>query len=316
MYRIIYFLCVLFFVPLFSLAQNDFPGEVPTPQAADLGRYGDVPVSLYTGTMSLSIPIHSITVRGVSLDVSLDYDGSGVKMNSLPGPMGYGWTLRCGGVITRSVNGEYDEFTNGTHYSYFQSHDAIPQMLASPSTEYLLKSASLQGVDLQPDMFYFNFMGITGRFFLGNDGQWKVLSDHNIEVINDIDDFQPNTSSDDYDYPLFLNFPGNLVEKAPKTISRFRLRDDRGNIYEFGGESNAVEYSTGIFGMAENNVENAFKADAWYLTKVTDMLGNVLFEFDYCRCNYLAQVFHAFESISIDKLHLLRKSLTLKTFKM
>ena len=50
MYRIIYFLCVLFFVPLFSLAQNDFPGEVPTPQAADLGRYGDVPVSLYTGT--------------------------------------------------------------------------------------------------------------------------------------------------------------------------------------------------------------------------------------------------------------------------
>jgi hypothetical protein len=236
----------------------------------------------------------------VTLDVSLDYDGSGIRMNSLPGPMGYGWTLRCGGAITRSVNGEYDEFTNGTHNSYFQSYDAIPQMLASPSTEDLLKSASLQGVDLQPDMFYFNFMGMTGRFFLGNDGQWKVLSDHNIEVINDIDNFQSNTSSDDYDYPLFQNFPGNLVEKAPKTISRFRLRDDRGNIYEFGGGSNAVEYSIGIFGMTENNTENAFKADAWYLTRVTDMLGNVLFEFDYSRCDYLAQVLHAFESISID----------------
>ena len=300
MYKNNSILCILFILSINMFAQNDFPGEVPTPQAADLGRYGDVPVSLYTGTMSLSIPIHSVTVRGVTLDVSLDYDGSGIRMNSLPGPMGYGWTLRYGGAITRSVNGEYDEFTNGTHNSYFQSYDAIPQMLASPSTEDLLKSASLQGVDLQPDMFYFNFMGMTGRFFLGNDGQWKVLSDHNIEVINDIDNFQSNTSSDDYDYPLFQNFPGNLVEKAPKTISRFRLRDDRGNIYEFGGGSNAVEYSIGIFGMTENNTENAFKADAWYLTRVTDMLGNVLFEFDYSRCDYLAQVLHAFESISID----------------
>lgn len=251
------FLLLLFSITVLTYAQDDFPGEVPTPQASDLGRYGDVPVSLNTGTLSLSIPLHSVTVRGVTLDISLDYDGSGVRMNSLPGPMGYGWTLRCGGVITRSLNGEYDEFTNGSHFSYFQSYDTIPQMLASSSTEWQLKSASQQGADLQPDMFYFNFMGMTGRFFLGNDGQWKVLSDRNVEVINDINGFQPNVTSGDYDRPLFRNYPGNLVQEAPKTISRFRLRDDRGNIYEFGGETNAIEYSIGIFGMAENNTATA-----------------------------------------------------------
>ncbi len=70
MYKISCFLFILFLLPVLSSAQSDFPGEVPTPQAADLGRYGDVPVSLYTGTMSLSIPIHSVTVRGVTLDAS------------------------------------------------------------------------------------------------------------------------------------------------------------------------------------------------------------------------------------------------------
>lgn len=301
MYKKHPFLFILFMLPILSSAQNDFPGEVPTPQASDLGRYGDVPVSLYTGALSLSIPIHSVTIRGVTLDVTLDYDGSGVRMNSLPGPMGYGWTLRCGGVITRSVNGEYDEFTNGSHYSYYQSYDFIPQAIASQSAEDYLKVASLHGTDLQPDMFYFNFLGMTGRFFLGSDGQWKVLSDHNIEVINDINGFQPDCISEDYDRPIFQNYPGNQSTLAPKTISRFRLRDDRGNIYEFGGVSDAIEYSIGLFGMVENNVYNAFKADAWYLTKVTDMLGNVLYEFEYTHDKYLAQVFHAFESYSIDE---------------
>lgn len=274
-------------------AQQRLPGEVPTPQAATLGSYGDIPVSLYSGALSLSIPIYSITVRGVTLDVRMDYDGSGIRMNSLPGNMGYGWTLNCGGVITRSVNGgydDYDPYPNAlpsiyNRLCYFRCYDMVDQLTSAN----LLTSQNVLNYDMQPDVFYFNFMGMAGRFFLGNDGQWKVMSDHNIDVIHDIHD------SDFYDYPLFGKYPGNLVKNAPKTISKFILRDDRGNIYEFGGTNSAIEYSIGIFGMLENNTESSWKADAWYLTKVTDKLGNVLFEFDYGRGKYIAQVSHAYE---------------------
>ena len=42
MYKQYPILFILFFLSFNSFAQSDFPGEVPTPQAADLGRYGDV----------------------------------------------------------------------------------------------------------------------------------------------------------------------------------------------------------------------------------------------------------------------------------
>jgi hypothetical protein len=43
----------------------------PSPNAAALGKYGEIPVSYYTGVPNISIPIYEIKTRDLSLPISL-----------------------------------------------------------------------------------------------------------------------------------------------------------------------------------------------------------------------------------------------------
>ena len=110
-YKMKNLLVLLFFANTLSTsAQQMPPSDIPTPTTASLGRYGDIPVSYYTGRANISIPIHTLSTGGVELPITLDYDGSGVQVNTLPSWTGHNWTLNAGGVITRKKNGEYDEW--------------------------------------------------------------------------------------------------------------------------------------------------------------------------------------------------------------
>ena len=290
-----------------AYGQQRMPGEVPTPQATDLGRFGDVPVSLYTGSVGISIPLFSTTVRGVTLNASLDYDGSGVRVNSLPGPMGTSWTLNCGGVITRSANGGYDEYQQPVllyqecpvlpYFDYDSYHGVLEAAASATSLQATTAWHNRPFHDYEPDIFHFNFMGMTGSFFLGNDGQWKVCSDHDIDVLLDIAD------DSNFDYPLYRYFPGlhpsstqHSPESVSKTIKTIVLRDDQGNTYKFGGDNSSVEYSIGLLDMCEGKKKHSWKADAWYLTEVKDKYGNSLYEFRYGRGKYVAQLSNGYEA--------------------
>ena len=102
--------CCLLFTTTVINAQQMLPSDVPTPNASSLGRYGDVPVSYYTGRPNVSILIYTLKVRDFSLPISLAYDAGGVLVNSLPSWVGQNWILNAGGVITRTVQGCYDEW--------------------------------------------------------------------------------------------------------------------------------------------------------------------------------------------------------------
>ena len=97
--NILFLFCIIAFS---AFAQQSIPENVPTPNAASLGHYGDIPVSYYTGNPGITIPLYEITVREVTLPVKLDYDASGVQMNVLPSWTGYNWTLSAGGAITKA----------------------------------------------------------------------------------------------------------------------------------------------------------------------------------------------------------------------
>lgn len=302
-------------------AQLKFPGALPgywtpnpnayvdvqSPTAASLGKYGDIGVSYFTGNPNITIPLYELNVRGVRMPISLDYDASGVMPNSLPSWAGQNWTLNVGGVITRTVRGRYDEWKYPKHiesrfiykpFNYFESHDKLTKYLAEGGNYSQLKKDLVYGVyDLSPDIFTFHFMGKSGKFFLDQDGNWRVQSNDNLEII--------------FDYTKPSNFIGSLFERYPdtmtddpqqsKTIAGFVIRDDDGNEYTFGYDKGAIDYSTNFWHMSENERNETWHASSWYLTKVTDRLGNVLYKLHYTRGQYVIQVFNAYDRDTFDE---------------
>lgn len=80
-----------------GIEQRVFP---PSPTAASLGRYGEVPVTMYSGIPNINIPLFELESTKLSLPVSMSYQATGVKVEEIPGWVGLGWALNAGGVIT------------------------------------------------------------------------------------------------------------------------------------------------------------------------------------------------------------------------
>lgn len=250
------------------------PASIPPPNTTALAQYGIIPTSLHTGKANVSVPLYNKTVRGVNLNMELLYDTSGLLVNTLPSWTGHSWTLSIGGVISRNMKGFPDEFDEKTHTfagdwkNYFHRYNGD---VTDPVESW---------GDYMPDIFNFSFMGKSGKFFLGNDGTWKVASDDNLMVEFDIND------SENYIKP-FIEVAPNKLYQQPKSIKGFTIIDQEGNRYVFGGELSAIEYS---IDMREDNdggnnrgINGQMYANSWYLTAVYDRFGVEIFHFEYER---------------------------------
>src|SRR5206468_12879173 len=87
--------------------------SVPSPTAASLGRFGDIPVSLSRGVPEITIPLFTVKGKTLELPVSLKYHGGGIRVEEIGSWVGIGWALEAGGVITRSVRGWADDKADG-----------------------------------------------------------------------------------------------------------------------------------------------------------------------------------------------------------
>lgn len=137
---------------------------MPSPTAASLGKFGDIPVSFYTGTPNIGIPLYELKSRDLTLPISLNYHASGIKVEAIAGWVGLGWALNAGGVITRTVRGLPDDYVSG----YYSTGDSLysPNNWNNPTNQYL-DDVSGGIKDSEPDLFFFNFAGIAGQFNIG-----------------------------------------------------------------------------------------------------------------------------------------------------
>ncbi len=85
----------------------------PSPDAAALARAADIPVSRYTGMPNVTIPLWTMKGKSVSVAIALNYHSNGLRVAEVPGWTGQGWSLQAGGSITRSVQGNPDDWSNG-----------------------------------------------------------------------------------------------------------------------------------------------------------------------------------------------------------
>ncbi len=79
------------------------------PNTAEFQKYVDVPVSPYTGTVDVNIPLYEVSYAGMNVPISLSYHPSGIKVNEEASWVGLGWALNAGGSISRKVIGLPDD---------------------------------------------------------------------------------------------------------------------------------------------------------------------------------------------------------------
>ena len=115
------FLILLWFSCLQVSAQDPDPFSYasriqPSAEAWQMARHGEISPDLFTGAMAWSLPLYTYKDEDFTIPISLDYRFDGCRPAQPAGTVGYGWTLNCGGVITREVVGLPDDYISLDSY--------------------------------------------------------------------------------------------------------------------------------------------------------------------------------------------------------
>ncbi|WP_035658982.1 RHS repeat domain-containing protein, partial [Flavobacterium seoulense] len=280
-------LFLIVFINIFIHSQSIPKVIPPSPNAASLAHYADIPVSNYTGVPNISIPLFNVKSGKIELPISLSYHASGIKVAQEASQVGLGWALNAGGVITRQIRGS-DDFKIGGFYNNtvppstvdYLSHTPgapnCPPVISPPYWgeyyHWLNYPDHLYRIDGEPDMFYFNFMGLSGQFFfqkINGTLTATCIDQNNLKIIRGgeaggegftiVDGngwkyyfgsgLYSTESTTDYDYSF-----NNIIDINHEIFQTRRI----------GGYDSSTEVST----------------TAWYLTKVASPEGDEI-EFVY-----------------------------------
>lgn len=186
----------------------------PSPTAASLMKFGDIPVSYYTGSASVSVPVYTINCGDITVPVSLAYNTSGIRLSEEASWVGLGWALSAGGMISRTIM-DKDDFGG----NYFTT--TVPEIDATPANHfdavnplhpsqqwatiqlnpylydfwcnYKVQTSggvrdfyeSLNGpwaYDFESDVFSFNFSGHSGKFIIKRNKQVIIQNQENLKI--------------------------------------------------------------------------------------------------------------------------------------
>jgi len=257
--------------------------NIPTPVAANLGRYGDYNINHSTGSPDIEVPIHEIKNGDISVPISFFYSLSSVKPNVKSGWTGLGWNLSAGGSISRKVRGCYDEKqnVNGESMGFYYNYQKLKTVhnvdgLNSHRDNYRGYNQNNQQVtpyELTSDEYVFNFCNYSGRFYLDENGKWVVVSDQDIRV-----EFEPDKGFR-YLNKLRSNIRTNLWHMKSSNnrfFDLFTLITPDGFRYTFGG-IDATEYSISYY---DRNNKDLIPT-SWLLTKIESPKGyKINFEYE------------------------------------
>jgi YD repeat-containing protein len=229
----------------------------PPPDAAALGKYGDVPVTLNTGTAAISVPIYDIKTPRLSLPISLNYSCSGIKVNDFASWVGLEWSLDAGGMITRTIKNLDDFRGNGWYNSNVPKQNDI-----TVNSGTFLANCIYKSQDTEPDIFFFNFCSNSGKFVFGDDKS-----------------------------PIIINYQQPIKISYDNPSSSFTILDGQGNRYYFGAQetnSQSGDYH-GSYG--------SFYTSSWYLSKIVSFDRSDSITFTYFADNLLEQDFWSYNEV-------------------
>jgi YD repeat-containing protein len=244
----------IIFDPVFS--QQVSPWTAPSPASYSFSRYGEIPVSHYTGIPDISIPIAALREHDVETRISLSYHGGGIKVDEIASWVGLGWNLNAGGCISRTIRGRPECPDEATFMNPPRVDIGFPEPDrpdGSFSDLTWLESAGGPNIDVEPDIFICNFNGRCARFVFDENGQVRFFNHQ------------------DWDVKFLLSNPD---DPSKYYESKFIITTEDGTKYEFNSRD-----------MLYLNYVTA--PCAWYLTKIESPAGNsIIFEYSSFRVQH------------------------------
>ena len=242
------------------LSKMDYPQIItPSPEAAALGKYGDVGVSLFSGIPHIQIPIYNYRNGDLNVNIGLSYNAGGIRVDEIATNVGLGWVLNAGGVVTTSVLGIPDEVNNdGFPGLGFDPNNVDPNTAfeyQQPTWQYLHAADAIENnKDMERDIHFFNFLGQSGKFVIDRDSVVRLIPAN------------PNIK---------------IAQYNGLYVYGFVITDDRGVKYYFTETEyvSNVDYECSVG--TPSGREHDGGAPTWYLTKIqaTDDR-EILFEYE------------------------------------
>lgn len=196
---------------IFAQTQEEQTPRLPqilpvSPEAASLGKYGDIPVNLSTGKINYTIPIYTIKVGSFELPLTLSYSYGGFMPEEEPTMIGMGWTANFGGAIIRQLKGKADEKSNLGYLGLSNYYENFFN-LSQENRDLTIRNSGKGLWDSHPDSYIINTPLIDGTFRFKNDTTaiFTPYRNHKVSV-------------------LAYNTPG---------FNGFDITDDKGIIYTF-----------------------------------------------------------------------------------
>lgn len=268
------------------------PPTFPSANAASLGKYGDIPVSYHTGTPEISIPIYTVKQGSLSLPISLSYHSSGIRVSEVASWVGLGWSLNAGGVVTRTIHGGPDDGAWGPAAQPRSSlgirgwygNGGIPSQLANCQNVGTFAGSLQQSIangpgggvvtaglglscyeyyadaaagylDVEPDLYTFNFNGHSGKFFFDPTGQPHTFPEDDLLI-----------------KPVF--------KAGTQLFDGFDITTGDGVKYVFGRTAGTEITKNDPIGQFVGPLDN-LTSTSWYLTKIVSPNGEDFISLSY-----------------------------------
>ena len=185
---------VFMMLSIVSQAQSADEIKRPSANAQQFTSIASSGIGLHTGQLSVNIPLFTLQSKGIDVPVSLAFSGGEVTHQSEASPVGLGWSLLAGGVISVTIRDKEDTKTSSkTKIPWQYDRDYLTRkwdeqahnIYTYPNKFDEAMNLILSG-DYAPDSYKYTFQGYSGDIvftFDGNDKlQGKLYPDETFKI--------------------------------------------------------------------------------------------------------------------------------------
>lgn len=238
----------------------------PSPEASQMLKAIETPVSHFYGLANISIPLSTIKVDNIEIPIKLDYHSKGILVDEISSRIGAGWSLNYGGVLSRQIRDKADGYgiLYNDHFRDFQTNPSRRANILSATS-----NPETLAYDFIPDQFYFSTPNESGKFVFDYMDDQPVIQDYKDIIIS-------------HDF--------NSITNASLS-SGFILTDKEGNKFYYGKtkdqsrkainrEHTITSYTFNSNYFKQNSDPTDWIPNTWQLVEIETSKGNKI-EFFY-----------------------------------